>query len=154
MNLLEYILDPGAMTISHIPCSLHHTYSLYIFCWYLTIIATLNSLFWPLFPTSPTTAYFSPSYFKSCSTTYLFHKPKQYLNLIFPPSNPRFIPSVSSLTGRSCGLIGHLFIPYLPAGEIWEICGYACCYNMINWRERYKKMDERLGTLARIHCPD
>lgn len=62
----------------------------------------------------------------------------------------------ASLTGSSCGLIGHLFVPSLPVGEIWEICRYVCCCDMMNWawRKRYEKMDESLGAWGRFHYPD
>lgn len=58
-----------------------------------------------------------------------------------------------SLSGRSCGPIGCLFIPYLPAGEIWEICGYAHSCDMINCTrgEVNEKIDDRPGALTRIH---
>lgn len=38
-----WALEPT--TISHVLCSLYHPHSLHIFCRYLTIITTLNSLF-------------------------------------------------------------------------------------------------------------
>lgn len=137
--------SPEPITISHIPCSLRHPFSLHISCWYLTIITTLNSLFWP---PSPTTHISFPSYFNSCSTTCLFHKPERYLTLIFSPSTPHFLPSMSL---RQEDLVGSWVIysfPSLPAGEIWEICGYARCCDMINcaWRENGWEA-------GRIRCP-
>lgn len=45
-------------TIPRIPCPLQHPYSLHIFC-YLTIITTLNSLFWP--PSSTAHISFPPT---------------------------------------------------------------------------------------------
>lgn len=111
-------------------------------------------------PPPPTTHISFPSHFKSSRTTYLLHKTEAISHLRLPlphppPAAPRLLsryPLCASLTGRSCGLIGHLFAPPLPVGEIWEICGHARRCAVINWawRERYEKIDKRFPSSHQI----
>lgn len=111
-------------------------------------------------PPPPTTHISFPSHFKSSRTTYLLHKTEAISHLRLPlprppPAAPRLLsryPLCASLTGRSCGLIGHLFAPPLPVGEIWEICGHARRCAVINWawRERYEKIDEKFPSSHQI----
>ena len=70
---------PEPITVSHIPCSLHHPSSPYIL---LISRHHYYSKFIILTPVSYDT-YFFPSYFKSCSTTYLIQE--QYLILVPTP---------------------------------------------------------------------
>lgn len=73
------------------------------------------------------------------------------ISLLTPFDSILPVPLHISATGRSCGLIGHLFVPSLPAGEMGEICGQARCCQIINCAstERNEKMCEALGASAR-----
>lgn len=152
------------ITAPHIP-SAHVPFHPHTFRGYLAVVGA-KSLLWPPPPTHlpppppPTTHISFPSHFKSSRTTYLLHKTEAISHLRLPlprppPAAPRLLsryPLCASLTGRSCGLIGHLFAPPMPVGEIWEICGHARRCAVINWawRERYEKIDEKFPSSHQI----
>lgn len=82
--------------------------------WYLTILMA-NLLSWPLPPTSQT-FFFSPRLlFRTGAISHCNLSPR-------PAWRHTSCPSLHLWQGDLAGLIGHLFLPSLPVGEMGEIC--------------------------------
>lgn len=143
---------PEPITISHIPCfpspsppspyilliSHHHYYFKFI------ILSSYNT-------------YFFPSFFKSCSTTYVFHKQKQYLILIFSPPRLHTLYPLCLSDGEILWARGSFIHSIFASGgdmRDLQLCTLLRYDKLHMKRGIWKKKDERLGAPSRFHCPD